>query len=406
MKILQINKFHYRRGGSERYVFDLSKLLEGNGHEVRQFSMADDKNYYSKYSQYFIGPVDLDKFSLINIIKFFYNREAAKKLEKLIKAERPDIAHLHNIAHQISPAIIRVLKQEGMPIVQTLHDYKLLCPNAKLFSRGQVCYKCRGGRYYNCFFRKCSHNSWAKSFILTLEAYLNNKILKYYDLVDIFIAPSRFMKDICVEFGVPENKIKLIYNFIKPENEAAENIIEENEPAYLLYFGRLSEEKGIEILLGAMKKLDGIKLKIVGAGPDYKKYQLFINKPSLNDQVEFLGPKYGALLERLIKQAKAIIMPSLWPENLSYSALEALALGKIVIAASIGGLPEIIQDGYNGLLFKSGSSDDLAEKISLILTDERLAKTISANAKPSLNKFNSQEHYQAISRLYQSVAKF
>ena len=342
MKILQINKFHYPRGGSERYVFELSKLLEDHGHEVIQFSMADDKNYYSKYSQYFIKPVDLDKFNLINIIKFFYNYEAVKNLKKLIKDERPDIAHLHNIAHQISPAIIKVLKNHKIPIIQTLHDYKLICPNAKLYSRGLICEQCRGGRYYNCFLKKCSHNSWTKSFLAMSEAYLNNKILKYYNSVDLFIAPSQFMKNICVKFYIPENKIKLIYNFIGAETEAVEDIMEKNEPAYLLYFGRLSEEKGIDVLLAALKILNNkIKLKIAGAGPDYKKCQSLIAQYKLNAQAELVGPKYGAELRQIIKQAKAIIIPSLWPENLPYSALEALALGKIIIASHMGGLPEI-----------------------------------------------------------------
>ncbi|MBI2459473.1 MAG: glycosyltransferase family 4 protein [Parcubacteria group bacterium] len=405
MKVLQINKFYYLKGGSERHIFALSKLLADSGHQVVQFSMADDKNYYSKFSQYFSKPVNLDKFSLKNIFKLFYNREAAKKLENLIRAERPDLAHLHNISHQLSSSVIKVLKKYNIPLVQTLHDYKLICPNYKLFSHGRVCYKCRGGKYYNCFLNKCLKNSYLISFLAMFEAYYC-RWQKVYEKINLFIAPSRFMKDICVKFGVPENKIKLIYNFINPETGAVENLAEKSQPDYFLYFGRLSEEKGIRVLLEAMKKLNGIKLKIAGAGPDYKKYQSLAAEYKLNDRVEFLGPKYGDELRRLIKQAKAVIMPSLWPENLPYTALESLSLNKIVIASNIGGLPEIIQDGFNGLLFKSGDSLDLAGKISLILNDERMAKSIETNAKSSLNKFNSQEHYRAISRVYQNLVKF
>ena len=404
MKILQINKFYYLRGGSERYVFELSKLLEDHGHQVMQFSMADDKNYYSKFSQYFIKQADLHKFNLINIIKFFYNYEAVKNLKKLIKGERPDLAHLHNIAHQISPVIIKVLKKHNIPIVQTLHDYKLICPKAKLYSRGRICERCQGGRYYNCFLKKCSHNSRAKSFLAMLEAYLNNKILKYYDSVDLFIAPSQFMKDICIKFGLPENKIKLVYNFIGAETELAEEIMEKTEPAYILYFGRLAEEKGINILLEALKMLNNkIKLKIAGAGPEYKKIEALITKNNLNNQAELLGPKSGLELQKIIKQARAVIISSLWPENMPYSLLEALSLGKIVIASRVGGLPEIIQDGHNGLLFKSGDSIDLAEKISMVIADNQLSNTIEANARLSLNRFNSQNHYQIISKIYQSL---
>ena len=220
MKILMINKFHYLRGGSERAVFDLMKLLEINGHQVINFSMRDKKNVASKYDKFFIKNVNFEKFNVINIIKFFYNYEAVNKLKKLVEAEKPDIAHLHNIAHQISPAIISVLKKNNIPIAQTLHDYKLICPNSRLFSQGKICEKCQSGKYYNCFFGKCAHDSWVKSFLGMSEAYLNNSLFKYYNKINIFIAPSRFMKDVCVKFGLPENKIKVIYNFIEADVQA------------------------------------------------------------------------------------------------------------------------------------------------------------------------------------------
>jgi len=405
MKILMINKFYYFRGGSEHYVFELSKLLESYGHQVVFFSMQDERNIKSKFSEYFIKKVDLQKFNLINIIKFFYNYESVKKLKKIIKYEKPEVAHLHNIAHQISPAIIKVLRKNNIPIVQTLHDYKIICPNYRLYSRRQICQLCRGGKYYNCFFRKCLHNSWLKSFLGMLEAYLNNKIFKYYDLVDLFIAPSQFMKDVCIRFGIAENKIKVIYNFIDVTALTNDNLAnKKEEPEYILYFGRLSQEKGIGILLDALAKVNGvINLKIVGAGLERKNLELRIKNLELSDRVEIVGPKYGDELKQIIIRAKAVIMPSLWPENMPYSILEALALGKIVIASRTGGLPEIIQDGCNGLLFNSGDSIDLAKKIDLVLANNQLAKNIENNAKLSLNKFNSQAHYWKISEIYQDL---
>lgn len=395
LKILQINKFHYPRGGAERYVFELARLLEARGHKVINFSMAHENNLPSEYEKYFVKKVNLEKFSLINIIKFFYNYEAAAKLKKLIKDEKPDIAHLHNIAHQLSPAIISVLRDHRVPMVQTLHDYKLICPNYRLYSRGKICGRCRGGRYYNCFFGKCLHESRARSFLGMLEAYWSHNILKIYDRVDLFIAPSRFMKDICVKFGAPADKIKVIYNFIGlPEDGSP-------PPAacgdYFLYFGRLSPEKGIEVLIKAWRRLGReYKLKIAGGGPSDKILAGLINDLKLGGRIEMIGPKYGEELRGIIRRARAVILPSLWPENMPYSALESLALGKAVIASRVGGLPEIIKDGKNGFLFKAGGADELAE----IIRD-----FTPVNIEKNPEEFGESRHYQEIIRVYEDLIK-
>lgn len=416
LKILQINKFHYLKGGSERCFFDTIELLKQNGHEVVVFSMRDEKNLPSRYSEYFAAPVALDKFSFKNILKFFYNYEAAARLEKLIKKEKPDIAHLHNIAHQLSPAITYVLKKHKIPIVQTLHDYKLICPNYKLFSSGEVCYQCRGSKYYNCFLRRCVHNSYAKSFLTMLEAYLHNKILKSYDNAGIFIAPSKFMKNICVQFGIPEKKIAVVNNFIMDDFKLSDgwqrsdpNVLRRKN--YLLYFGRLAHEKGVHVLIEAMALIadKDLILKIAGAGPEEKSLNSLIDKLNLHDRVELVGPKYGSKLKYLIKNASAVVIPSIWPENFPYSALEATALGKPVIASDIGGLPEIINTAVplrrtaeerknNDFLFKAGDASDLAKKI-----EEFLAAGMKEN---KLNEnFSSIKHYNGLKKIYENILR-
>lgn len=397
-----INKFFYLKGGSERYVFELTKLLESRGHTVIPFSMRDQRNFKTKYDKYFIKKVDLDKFNFKNIIKFFYNYEAIHKLKKLIEEERPDLAHLHNIAHQISPAIIKILKKYNIPVVQTLHDYKLICPNYRLFSRGQVCYKCQSGKFYNCFLNKCIKNSWLKSFLVMNEAYLNNRCLKFYDKIDRFIAPSQYMRNTCLKYGIPENRIALVYNFI----DAGKELINHNNADYILYYGRLSKEKGIESLIKAMTMINqNTKLKIVGQGPEFSNFRFLISRFKLNNKIELLDSKYGDELNQIIAQAKAVIVPSLWPENMPYGILEALALGKVVIASRIGGLPEIINDDENGFLFTSGDSHDLANKIKRIVNDKNLEVKIEKNIPASLIKFNKEEHYTKINQIYLELLK-
>ncbi|MCK5511101.1 glycosyltransferase family 4 protein [Candidatus Parcubacteria bacterium] len=402
MKILQINKFYYLKGGSERYFFDLSEILKKNGHKIIPFSMQDDNNLPSKYTKYFIKKVDLNKFNLINILKFFYNYDAVKRLKKLIKYEKPDIAHLHNIAHQFSPEIIRILKKNNIKIAQTLHDYKLICPNAKLFAHNQNCEKCQGGKYYNCLKRKCVKNSYLKSFMAALEAYLWNRLLKVYNKVDMFIAPSKFMRDKCADFGVPEEKIKVVYNFYDaPVNGEIEV---KNTEKYILYYGRLSKEKGVDVLLEAMRSVKGeFKLKIVGSGPEYKHLERQINKFNLQDRVSLLGPKYGKDLQIIINQAMVVVLPSLWPENMPYCLLEPMAIGKTMIVSRVGGMTEIIKDKENGFSFAPGDFNVLANIINNL--EKFDYKKIGEEAKETIKKLNSKNHYQKILKVYTELRK-
>ncbi|MDD4271417.1 MAG: glycosyltransferase [Patescibacteria group bacterium] len=398
MKIILINKFYYLKGGSERHVFALSDLLRRSGHTVIPFSMADKNNEATPYGRYFSKPVGLEKFNLKNIFKLFYNREAAKKLEKLIKAERPDIAHLHNISHQLSSSIIDVLKKYNIPIVQTLHDYKLICPNYKLFSGGRACYKCRGGKYYNCVFNRCVKNSYLKSLLAALEAYYT-KYKRAYEKINLFIAPSRFMKDVCVSFGVSENKIKVLNNFTNKffiaESESA------REP-YLLYYGRLAEEKGIEILVQAMALTEQkIKLLIIGAGPDFKKIKNLIEKLKLGDRIEMLGPKYGDDLNKYIINSRAVAVPSIWPENFPYVVLEAMSAGKPVIASAIGGLKEMINEGENGFLFKPGDVKGMALAIDKLFRADQ--EKLSQAALLSSEKYRPDNYLAEIMKIYQAL---
>ncbi len=402
MKILQINKFYYLKGGSERYVFDLSEILREKKYKIIPFSMQDDNNFPGKYNKYFIKKVALNKFNLINIFKFFYNYDAVKRLKKLIKDERPDIAHLHNIAHQLSPAIILVLKRNNIPIVQTLHDYKLICPNAKLFANNQNCEKCQGGKYYNCMKCKCVKDSYLKSFMAMIEAYLWNRLIKIYACVNVFIAPSKFMRDKCVDFGISKEKIKVVYNFYDaPVNSKMEiNNIEK----YVLYYGRLSKEKGVDILLEAMRSIKHeIKLKIVGSGPEYKHLEEQINKFNLQDRVLLLGPKYGKDLQTIINGAMAVILPSLWPENMPYCLLEPMAIGKTMIVSRVGGMTEIIKDKENGFSFESGDFRYLAKVINNLenFNQEEIGKI----AIKTIKKLNSKNHYQEILKIYHKLKR-
>ncbi|PIR94894.1 hypothetical protein COT95_01690, partial [Candidatus Falkowbacteria bacterium CG10_big_fil_rev_8_21_14_0_10_37_6] len=298
---------------------------------------------------------------------------------------------------QLSPSIINVLKKYNIPVVMTLHDYKVIAPNYTLFYKGEVSYRACGGRYYQCLLDKAIKNSYAKSFIAMFEAYLHNKILKTYNKVDCFIAPSEFMKSTCVRFGLPENKIKVVPHFVSPDFlvKSTNNDSHEN---YILYAGRLSEEKGVESLLRAMSlvKKDVI-LKIAGSGPQEKKLRELAQALNINNRVEFLGNQDSKSLIKLMRDAHGIVIPSVWLEVFGYVAIEALAQKTPVIAARIGALPEIIKDGINGFLFKSGDTIDLAKKINILFSKSLSLELRSDNIA---KKYGYDTHYSVLAGLY------
>jgi len=412
MKILQINKFFFLKGGSERYFFDLSELLTNKGHQVIVWSTKHPQNFSFPSQELFASYNDFsEKESLFKKLfkakRIFWNKEAGKKLEKIIKIEKPDIAHLHNISTHFSPSIIFVLKKYNIPIVMTLHDYKLFCPNYKFFSNGEVCYDCLKNKNYNsCLSKKCIKNSRIQSWGGYLEARFQNDFLKIADKIDVFLSPSLFMKRKAIEWGIDKEKIIHLPNFIEKDFGKGITALDKKLP-YFLYFGRLSHEKGVELLIESFseikEQLPDWQLKIVGNGPERNKLENFAKGEK---QIEFLGEKRGNSkeLKQIIANANLIVIPSLWPENFPYSVLESFALSKPVIAAKNGGLTELIKDRQTGLLFKPGNKDDLKEK--LIWSNDYKKELIQMGKmakKEVLDKCNSEEHYSKLIKIYERI---
>ena len=399
MKILMVNKFFYIKGGSETYYFSLKKLLEKKGHTVIDFSMKDEKNFVSEYSNYFVENVNYNEGNILQKVraglKIVYSIEAKKRFEKLVWDTRPDLVHLHIFQHQLSPSILDILKKYRIPTVYTAHDLKMLCLNYKMLQHGKLCEQCRDGRYYRCAVNRCVKNSFFKSCINTVEGYVHHWH-KSYDVIDEIITPSAFFKKKFEEFGIPEIKVTHISNFLDMENLTI-NRSEESE-AYYLYFGRLSEEKGILTLLKAFCMLN-VRLDIVGTGPLQKNVTEYIRKKGL-EKIHFLGFKSGQELKDIVGNAKAVILPSEWYENSPYSIIEALQAGRPVIGADIGGIPELI-DG-NGFLFRSGDAKDLALQINRMesLSDDEYEGMKRASYRLFLRNHTADGHYQKLKQIY------
>jgi len=409
MKILQINKFFFLKGGSERHFFDLSDLLSLKGNEVSVWSSNHKNNFKFPNQENFAEFIDFSKKeSFLKEIKkvknIFWNKEAQKKLEKIIKHKKPDIAHLHNFFSHFSPSIIFSLKKYNIPIVLTLHDYKLFCPNYKFFSNNEVCFDCLNDKNYRkCFYKKCIKKSYAKSFIGYLEGKWHKDFLKISEKIDFFIAPSLFIKKKAIEWGIPKEKIIHLPNFVNKSKLNNKN--SKDQSSYILYFGRLSEEKGVEMLIKSFLNISNDfpkwELKIAGDGPEMEKLNKLFKD---NKKIDFLGKKNKKELNEIISEAYLTIVPSLWPENFPYSILESNSLSTPVLASKIGGLTELIKDEETGLLFNPNNQNDLENKIIWAIRNPKKIKKIRETAqKKVFDKYNSNEYYKKIIKIYERI---
>lgn len=403
MRILQVNKFHYPRGGADKYYLDLGAALAQAGHEVAYFSMHHPKNVSSTYEKYFVSRLSFNEGGLRDKLlvpgRMIYSLEAKRKFKKLVADFKPDIIHIHNIYHQLSPSILDVARTAKIPVVMHLHDYKLICPNYQLFAHGQICEACKPNHYCACVKKRCFKNSFSKSLLAALEMNIHHRWLKIYARsITKFIAPSAFMKNKVVEFGWSADKIKVIYN---PFSSVLKNITGEAATSdHLLYFGRLSTEKGLKTLIEAAA-LTNSKLKFAGVGSEENDLRHLAESKGVS--AEFLGFKEGRELKEIIMGARAVILPSIWYENMPLSLLEALSLGKPVIVSEIGGMPEVVVNCKNGWLFKPGDAQDLASKIKLLA--EADYEHLKHNAVSSVANFGPGENLAAVLQVYQELKK-
>ena len=404
MKILMVNKFYYINGGSETHYFTLKKLLERKGHTVIDFSMQDDRNFESEYSDYFVKNADYNgggsPFEKIRIAKnIVYSNEAKKKFEQLVKDTKPDIVHLHIFQHQISPSILDVIKKYNLPTVYTAHDLKLVCLNYQLRHHGKICEDCKDGKLRHCVKNKCVKDSTAKSFINFVEGVVHRK-RKSYDAIDEIIAPSDFHRRKFIEFGESPDRLTHIANFV--EDVPSEVADREDKEQYYLYYGRLSHEKGVPTLVEAVG--NDIPLYIVGTGPMEEEIKEYITQNKL-DNVKMLGFKSGMELYELVGNAKAVVIPSVVYENSPYSGIESLCLSRPIIGADIGGIPELI-DG-NGYLFESGNPDDLRAKLKEFdnLNEEEYDAKKKASYEIYSREHTPEVYYKKLTEVYDKSLK-
>lgn len=404
MKVLLVNKFLYPKGGDALSTINTGKLLSQKGHEVYFWGMKHPENLHNLYSAYFVDNIDYYKNlslkeKIDTALKIFYSFEAKKKIERFVnEVIKPDIVHLNNFAHQISPSILDVFYKYKIPMIMTMRDYKLVCPVYTMFVDGDVCEKCKNGKYYWCFVKKCTKNSYAKSLVNTLEMYLHHKVLHIYEKIDIFISPSKFLAEKVKEMGF-KNQVFVLPNFVWTDEFFPEYSWQENS---ICYFGRLSFEKGLITLIEAVKGLK-VKLKIIGEGPLSDDLKSKVKREIINN-VEFLGHKTGEELYNEIRNSMFVVLPSECYENNPRSVLESFALGKPVIGARIGGIPELVIDNYTGLTFEPKNVEDLREKIMYLQKNHEKIIEMGKNARKFVEENNNPEnYYQGLMEIYKKA---
>lgn len=390
MKILMVNKFLYPNGGSETYMFKLGEYLTSIGHQVEYFGMEHPKRCVSNSADCYTENMDFHNSGaakkILMSLKTIYSAEARKKIRKVLDTFKPDIVHLNNFNYQLTPSIILEIRKweketgKRVKIVYTAHDYQLICPNHMLNNpnTGENCEKCINGSFTNCIKGKCIHGSTLKSLIGCGEAvFWNNK--NVYSQLDTIICCSNFMKSKLDTNPVLKAKTVALHNFID-KAEQQETVKED----YFLYFGRYSKEKGIDVLLQACTSLPDVKFIFAGSGP-------LENEINKIPNIENVGFQSGDKLKNLISKAKASIYPSIWYENCPLSVMESISLGTPVIGSDIGGIPELIDDNVNGLLFEYGDHNKLTIKIkSLAESREKLNNLTYGCSK---NKFHTLDEY-------------
>ncbi len=387
MRILLSNKFYYRRGGDCIYMLNLEQLLKAHGHEVAVFAMDYTENIDTPWRKYF--PRNMSK--LMALTRPFGSHEVKRKFSKLLDDFRPDVVHLNNIHTQLSPVIAELAHRRGTRVVWTLHDYKLLCPRYDCLRDGKiVCEQCFNGDKTPCRTYRCMKRSRMASEVGYREAVMwNRERLEAY--TDLFICPSRFMAEKMAQGGFRKDKLKVLCNFIDVEKCRKDDYSKDD---YYCYVGRLSHEKGVATLVEAASRLP-YRLKVIGGGPLLE--QLKIKNEQLKDNVEFLGYKQWEEIKEIAGRARFTVIPSEWYENNPLSVIEAECIGTPVLGARIGGIPELISDGVNGMTFESGNAVGLAEKIKDMFAETFDYKAI---AEAAMKRYNAENYYNEIMKIY------
>jgi glycosyltransferase involved in cell wall biosynthesis len=407
MRLLAVHRWRHRKGGAEGVHLDHLALFRERGWLCADFAVDHPDNEPSDWSGYFPAPFAPRPglASLATLPRFFHSRQAGENFARLIDDFRPDVIHAHGIYHHLTNAILAPARRRGVPIVYTLHDYKLICPAYHFYTpRNGVCERCRGGQQWRCLTNRCTQGPLAMDALYALDGWIQWHGGALRKAVSRFVGPCRFIVDKFAEHGFDREKLRYVPNFFESVDDApvaageAAALRQAHGP-YILYFGRLSPEKGVDVLIDAAAAANA-SLTIVGDGP--QRDALEAQARALGVRCRFTGHLKGAALWAEVEASTAIALPSLWYEIAPKSVLEAQARGKPIITTRIGGLPELVEDGENGLLVEAGDRVGLADALRRMLAmDEESRTAMGAKGREqATGSFTRDRYYREMTAVY------
>lgn len=386
MRILFVHNRYQQAGGEDRALELESSLLIEKGHEVT-ILFFDNQGLTESWLQ-----------KAVTFRNAIYNKGSALILRKKILAFKPDIIHFHNVFFAASPSVIKEASVQGIPVVFTLHNYRLICSNALLLRDNKPCEICVqkklpfDGIRYGCY-----RKSALASAMVTLSTGIPKLRDSWHRWVDQFIVLSSFAKEKFLHSSLGATEEQLI---VKPNFVPDPGMGHETREDYFLFVGRLSTEKGIHLLMEAFKNMPDQKLRVVGEGPEKDTLN---SKYGLLNNIEFLGSQNRDEILSLMKKSRALVFPSIWYEGLPYVILEALSTGTPILASNLGAMASLVKDGYNGLLFDPSDGEKLQ---SAVRSFNEVPATLYQNARETyLNHFHPDKHYSAVMKIYEQTIR-
>lgn len=380
MKVLVIHNHYLEKGGEDAVVSAEVKLLEEHGHEVILYEKSNES----------IKSLPFFKKLHFILLELNFSKAVYKEVKEIIRAEKPDIAHIHNIFIYITPSVYLALREENVPIVQSLHNYRFFCLAGSFFNKGKICEKCKDKQFFSAVIGKCWRNSFIFSFLLVKLLYKWGSLLKN---IDSYIVTSKFTRDKFVELGLDEKKMYLKTNFLTIEPGG-----NNQDYNYALFLGRLVDYKGINTLMKAFEINPSFNLKIIGDGPLRSKISSFA---SSNNNLEWLGKVGRDSVLKAIKNSSFVIFPSECYENMPLVIMESFVFSKPVLASNLGAIKEFVIDGVNGFLFEPGDARDLAAKISYLFSHDKKRSEMGKNANRFYReRFNKEKNYNELISIY------
>lgn len=383
MKILIVHNRYSRAGGEEGVVEFQRRLLESRGHSVVMYERS-----YDEIRKWRLG-------RLASLFSALYNRRSVREMRQLVEKERPAVAIVHNLFPVISPAVLPVLKKSGVRVLMTLHNYRLVCPTGIFYTRGEICERCgfKSGRELNCLTRKCER-SWAGSAGYALRGWWSRAQGYFSGNVDRFLALSGFQRDILSRYtGIPVDRFAVVPNCIDPgAMSAPSSVALAAGRHYIAYAGRLSREKGIDLLFEVARRMPQVEFRVAGQPADG--YVL----PEIPGNVRLLGQLDKQQLADLYVGAQAVVVTSRWYEGFPLSVIEAMFYAAPVVVPELAGLPEIVDHGKSGLTYAPGSPDELVTQLSILINDPYKAARIGVGGRQRVvDCYNPDLYYRLLS---------